>query len=664
MRRRSISRAHTATHMVHQALRDELGDTATQAGSENSPGRLRFDFKSLQAVPAAAMGEIEARINAVLLDDLPVTADIMTIDAAKKLGAMALFGEKYGERVRVVSIGEWSRELCVGTHTPRVGQIGVVKLLGESSIGSGVRRVEALVGADAYSHLAREATIVSQLTDTLGVRRDELPDRIATILGRLRDAEKEIAAVRQSQVLGAAAGLVPVGPRHRRRDLRQPRRGRRRHGRRPAQARHRRARPPRQRPAGARLDGLRRRTAARSSSSRRTSAPARSASRPAPSSRSRPRRSAAAAAARTTSPRAAAPTRRKVSAALGAVEDQLRQPGRVTLTDPRPRPGARVGVDVGNARVGVAASDAVGACSPTRCGRCRVTSRPTATSTPSWPSSDELEAIEVVVGLPRLLSGEEGEAARIARDYAGRLAARLGTVGVRMVDERLTTVDAHRRLRDSGVPGRGQRAVVDQAAAVLILQSALDTEALSGRPAGGDRLAGGQTEEGTSSMKDHLETSIFGDHEETVEHGEHFDEPHAAAAPMSRREMREAELAARKRGRRGPARPPRLPAPAVAASRRSSAASSSSCSRSPSSVAASPSPTRPSVRSSRASSSPTTTPGPAAGEVRVTVDQGARRQRDRQDPRRAGRRQVEQGVHRGRQQRPQERRASSRASTR
>ncbi|GAB3883046.1 alanine--tRNA ligase [Terrabacter terrigena] len=208
IRRRSISRAHTATHMVHQALRDELGDTATQAGSENSPGRLRFDFKSLQAVPASAMGEIEGRINAVLLDDLPVTADIMNLDAAKKLGAMALFGEKYGERVRVVSIGDWSRELCVGTHTPRVGQIGVVKLLGESSIGSGVRRVEALVGADAYSHLAREATIVSQLTDTLGVRRDELADRVATIIGRLRDAEKEIAAVRQSQVLGAATGLV------------------------------------------------------------------------------------------------------------------------------------------------------------------------------------------------------------------------------------------------------------------------------------------------------------------------------------------------------------------------------------------------------------------------------------------------------------------------
>ena len=161
------------------------------------------------------------------------------------------------------------------------------------------------------------------------------------------------------------------------------------------------------------------------------------------------------------------------------------------MTDPRTRPGARVGVDVGNARVGVAASDASG-----------VLAHPVRTL-PRDVASDsdveaivaltrELEAIEVVVGLPRLLSGDEGEAARIARDYAGRLAARLGTVGVRMVDERLTTVDAHRRLRDSGVPGRGQRAFVDLAAAVLILQSALDTEALSGRPPGETVTPGGK----------------------------------------------------------------------------------------------------------------------------------------------------------------------------
>ena len=161
------------------------------------------------------------------------------------------------------------------------------------------------------------------------------------------------------------------------------------------------------------------------------------------------------------------------------------------MTDPRTRPGARVGVDVGSARVGVAASDASG-----------VLAHPVRTLPRDLASDSdveaivaltrELEAIEVVVGLPRLLSGAEGEAARIARDYAGRLAARLGTVGVRVVDERLTTVDAHRRLRDSGVPGRGQRAVVDQAAAVLILQSALDTEALSGRPPGETVTPGGK----------------------------------------------------------------------------------------------------------------------------------------------------------------------------
>ena len=160
------------------------------------------------------------------------------------------------------------------------------------------------------------------------------------------------------------------------------------------------------------------------------------------------------------------------------------------MTSPA-RPGVRVGVDVGNTRVGVAASDASG----TFAHPVQTLARDTGADTDVAAIVAlvaELGAIEVVVGLPRLLSGQEGEAARIARDYAGRLAGRLGTVGVRMVDERLTTVDAHRRLRDSGVPGRGQRAVVDQAAAVLILQSALDTEALSGRPPGETVSAGGK----------------------------------------------------------------------------------------------------------------------------------------------------------------------------
>ena len=121
---------------------------------------------------------------------------------------MALFGEKYGDEVRVVSVGDWARELCGGTHAQRSGQLGLISLLGEASIGSGVRRVEALVGSDAYDYLAREHALVGQLTEVLKVRPEELPDRVGSILARLRDVEKEIATVRQQQVLAAAAGLA------------------------------------------------------------------------------------------------------------------------------------------------------------------------------------------------------------------------------------------------------------------------------------------------------------------------------------------------------------------------------------------------------------------------------------------------------------------------
>jgi alanyl-tRNA synthetase len=207
-RRRSISRAHTATHMVHKAIREALGDTATQAGSENAPGRFRFDFNAQQSGPSSVLVDVEAKVNYFLLDDLPVHAEVMTQQQARDIGAMALFGEKYGDAVRVVSVGDWARELCGGTHAQRSGQLGIVKLLGEASIGSGVRRVEALVGADAYSFLAREHAIVGQLSEIVKARPEELPERISGILTKLKDAEKEIASVRQAQVLGAAPGLV------------------------------------------------------------------------------------------------------------------------------------------------------------------------------------------------------------------------------------------------------------------------------------------------------------------------------------------------------------------------------------------------------------------------------------------------------------------------
>lgn len=208
-RRRGISRAHTATHMVHKAFREILGETATQAGSENAPGRFRFDFPSAGAVSAAALNEVEARVNSLLLEDLEVTAQQMSQAEAKAIGAMALFGEKYGDVVRVVSVGDWARELCGGTHVARSGQLGVVKLLGESSIGAGVRRVEALVGVDAYSFLAREHVLLNSITELIkGSRAEELPERISQLLSKFKEIEKELSQLRTKQALSESAAVL------------------------------------------------------------------------------------------------------------------------------------------------------------------------------------------------------------------------------------------------------------------------------------------------------------------------------------------------------------------------------------------------------------------------------------------------------------------------
>jgi alanyl-tRNA synthetase len=208
-RRSAISRAHTATHMVHKAFREVLGETATQAGSENSPGRFRFDFPATGAVSASVLDDVESRVNTLLLDNLEVTAESMSQAKAKEIGAMALFGEKYGDVVRVVSVGDWARELCGGTHVSRSGQLGVVKLLGESSIGAGVRRVEALVGVDAYKFLAREHILLNSLTELIkGSRTDELPERISDMLNKMKEIEKELAAVRSAQALSQVGDLA------------------------------------------------------------------------------------------------------------------------------------------------------------------------------------------------------------------------------------------------------------------------------------------------------------------------------------------------------------------------------------------------------------------------------------------------------------------------
>lgn len=200
-RRKAISRAHTATHMIHKAFREFLGETATQLGSENAPGRLRFDFPSNKPVGENIFQEAEARVNELLLADLQVTAHSMSQAEAREMGAMALFGEKYGDEVRVISVGDWAHELCGGTHAQRSAQLGVVKFLTEQSIGSGVRRVEALVGADAYQFLAREHLLVNQLVNLVKGRPDELVSKVSSLIEKLKDIEKEFERVRKVQVL-------------------------------------------------------------------------------------------------------------------------------------------------------------------------------------------------------------------------------------------------------------------------------------------------------------------------------------------------------------------------------------------------------------------------------------------------------------------------------
>ncbi|MBI3688986.1 MAG: alanine--tRNA ligase [Actinobacteria bacterium] len=214
-RRRAISRAHTATHLIHTAMRGALGEHATQAGSLNAPGRLRFDFNTTAAVPASVLVDVEDEINTILLDDLEVRAFVTSLAEARQLGAMALFGEKYGDAVRVVEVGDYARELCGGTHVARSGQLGVIKILSEASIGAGVRRVEALVGLDAFRHLAREHVLVSQLAEVFKVPAADLPERVHAVIERLRAAEKELEQLRAEAVLAGAgalaAGALDVG---------------------------------------------------------------------------------------------------------------------------------------------------------------------------------------------------------------------------------------------------------------------------------------------------------------------------------------------------------------------------------------------------------------------------------------------------------------------
>ncbi|GAA0414508.1 alanine--tRNA ligase [Leifsonia naganoensis] len=207
--RRGARQAHSGTHIIHAALRQVLGSNAHQSGSYNKAGYLRLDFSWNQALSPETRSEIEEISNNAIRQNLEVSTRELPLDEAKSLGAMALFGEKYGDVVRVVDIGgPWSRELCAGTHVATSAEIGMINLVSESSVGSTNRRVESLVGLEAFRDLAVERTIVSQLSGTLKTPREQLPEKIADLLANLKAAEKRIQAFEARAVLDKVPALI------------------------------------------------------------------------------------------------------------------------------------------------------------------------------------------------------------------------------------------------------------------------------------------------------------------------------------------------------------------------------------------------------------------------------------------------------------------------
>ena len=199
--RLGAAQAHSATHVVHAALRQVLGPQALQSGSYNKPGYMRLDFSWSEALSQATRTEIEEVTNLAIRQDLAVSAQFMSVKEAKTFGAVALFGETYDESVRVIQIGgPWSRELCGGTHVSRSSQVGLVSIIGEASVGSGSRRLEAFVGFEAFQALAAERALVATLTESLKVPREQLAERIQSTVEELRAAQRKLASFSMEQL--------------------------------------------------------------------------------------------------------------------------------------------------------------------------------------------------------------------------------------------------------------------------------------------------------------------------------------------------------------------------------------------------------------------------------------------------------------------------------
>jgi alanyl-tRNA synthetase len=210
--RRGATQAHSATHLIHAAVRQVLGQEAHQSGSYNKAGYMRLDFSWNQALSPETRSEIEEIANLKVRENLEVDTKIMNLDEAKSLGAMALFGEKYGETVRVVQIGgPWSLELCAGTHVSRSSEIGLINLVSETSVGSANRRIESLVGYEAFRDLAAERAIVNELSSNLKTPRDQLGARVGDLLASLKAAEKRIAQFEAAALSERVPALVASG---------------------------------------------------------------------------------------------------------------------------------------------------------------------------------------------------------------------------------------------------------------------------------------------------------------------------------------------------------------------------------------------------------------------------------------------------------------------
>jgi alanyl-tRNA synthetase len=199
--RLGAAQAHSATHVVHAALRQVLGPQALQSGSYNKPGYMRLDFSWSEALSQATKTEIEEVTNLAIRQDLSVSARFMSVAEAKDFGAVALFGETYDESVRVIQIGgPWSRELCGGTHVSRSSQVGLVSIIGEASVGSGSRRLEAFVGFEAFQALAAERALVAALTESFKVPREQLVEKIQSTVDELKAASRRLATLSMEQL--------------------------------------------------------------------------------------------------------------------------------------------------------------------------------------------------------------------------------------------------------------------------------------------------------------------------------------------------------------------------------------------------------------------------------------------------------------------------------